>query len=762
MTLTKQSPRARRAPFYASLTVIAASLALAGCNGGDDDSSSPPSGGDTPPAQSQTMQGVVTGSNYTPGSTTNPNIDAAYFANAKVCIDANTNGKCDPDENPVTTDRNGAFSLKATSVSPLLADVGTDATNSASGMNVAKRMALRISAQQIQEQGAGKIVISPMSSEIQRMVEDDNSDYATEKVKLAARLNVQPADVIVDVHGAQGATRTSLLFETNHLGNRYTYATTKLDRGDLYPDALAVPGGNPELTNKINVTPETASTPETRKPITFVQAQQAAFNVEGIPRYDHLFVLFLENKGSNTILNQPYAPKIAKYLKDNNQLSNYFSTGQPSEPNYTAVGGGDDFGITDDSQWNCSATGANATKDPLPTRDKPGLASSPFNASTNCGGGTNHNITAPNLFTALENAGMNWRVYNETMNAGQDPRTDSVGDSAVTGDDNAYPNGIGNDPTPIPSGGTAVLAGNMYRTKHHPAMPYQDARLLPDFFYSNRTLGGGQFDANMKNGTKYAVPANYEVDQFGKDLESGDVGTLNFLIPDQCDDMHGTGVNTTGGTPITDCGGAAIITRGDNYVDYIIKKIQASALWKNTQQRSAIVIMFDEATASSGFNSCCGWNVSNSTVSQPLKENPDGTFTPDTSIVNYTEGNHGHGNSIFLIVNNQPNAPKGVVDSDAYSHFSFVRTMQDMFQLADPAIDSSYMNRSKYTEKFIAEHLQMLPEYANSGDTHFDSVRPMNHAFVIPSAYRQKQSTDAATAPQVGADKTQVSVWAVK
>ena len=85
-----------------------------------------------------------------------------------------------------------------------------------------------------------------------------------------------------------------------------------------------------------------------------------------------------------------------------------------------------------------------------------------------------------------------------------------------------------------------------------------------------------------------------------------------------------------------------------------------------------------------------------------------------------------------------------------------------MALLADPAVDGSYMNRSKYTEKFIAEHLQDLPEYANSGDTHFDGVRPMNHAYTIPSNYRQKQSTDAALPPQTGPDKTQFSVWAVK
>ena len=66
-----------------------------------------------------------------------------------------------------------------------------------------------------------------------------------------------------------------------------------------------------------------------------------------------------------------------------------------------------------------------------------------------------------------------------------------------------------------------------------------------------------------------------------------------------------------------------------------------------------------------------------------------------------------------------------------------------MFQLADPAVDGSYMNRSKYTEHFIAANILNLPEYAGSADTHFDSVRPINHAYVIaPATYAQKQSAD--------------------
>jgi hypothetical protein len=156
--------------------------------------------------------------------------------------------------------------------------------------------------------------------------------------------------------------------------------------------------------------------------------------------------------------------------------------------------------------------------------------------------------------------------------------------------------------------------------------------------------------------------------------------------------------------------------------------------------------------------------VANSTVAKPLKRNADGTWSPDSSVVNYTKGNRGHGESIFGVLTNQANAPKGQSDSDAYSHFSFVRTLQDMFGLADPKSDASYMNRTKYTERFIAQNILNLPEYAGSADTHFDAVRPMNHAYVIPATYKQKQSTDIdpSIPAQVGPDASQVNLWALK
>ena len=182
-----------------------------------------------------------------------------------------------------------------------------------------------------------------------------------------------------------------------------------------------------------------------------------------------------------------------------------------------------------------------------------------------------------------------------------------------------------------------------------------------------------------------------------------------------------------------------------------MKKIQASPVWQNQQKKVAIVLMFDEGNATTDLNSCCGWKAGKTAADAPLVQTGS-TFSPDTSVVQYATGNQGHGKSIFVVLTNQPSAPKGIVDNDVYSHFSFVRTLQDMFLLSDPAKDGSYMNRSKYTEKFIAQNILNLPEFAGSADTHFDSVRPMNHGYVIPAGYTQKTTDDDTQPPQVGPD----------
>jgi len=705
-------------------------------------------------AQAQTastVRGVVAGTFFTPpaGSVAGTTVASAYQG-ATVCFDTNNNGVCDAGEPSTTSAADGTFTLATRALAPLVAQISTQATNG--GNAVTQRNVLRVAAEQISAATVNpalpaSVAVTPLSTEIARSMEADGLTFAAARLKLATRLGVTTAQATSDTNKiAAGAARTAVLTESVILTNRFGLAARMVDRGDV---------------------------------AAIKTAQQAAMNVEGIPRYDHVFIVMLENKATSSIKGSAFAPKINAYLNANNQFTSYFATGNPSEPNYTALGGGDDFGITDDSQWNCDATGANAVQDlPVPDKTQPGLASSPFAATCTQSAGVAHNIVGrPNLFNALTANGMSWRTYSESMNPGQDVRTDSVADAAVLAADDVYPPGtLAGNTTQV--GNAALILpfpAGAYKTKHHPGMAYQNVRSAPEFKTSNRTLGGGQWDAALKNSSAYAIPAGYDFDQFGTDLQTGDIGNINFVVPDQCDDMHGISVSgTLNGvkTTASDCSSVAnnvavatggnIIARGDHYVDYLVRKIEASPIWKNDSKRVAIVLMFDEGSATSGFNSCCGWNPGNSTVAQPLKQNPDGTFSVDTSVNNYFKGNRGHGQSVFGVITNQPNAPKQVQDSDVYSHFAFVRTLQDMFQLADPAVPGSYMNRSKYTEAFVSANILNLPEYAGSADTHFDSVRPMNHGYVIPATYVQKQSADRTTTPQVGPDASQTNVWALK
>ena len=790
----------RRAAYV--LTPVTLACALAAC-GGD-------SGSSVPTVTNTTYTGKVVASAFQSSVSGDPTLKAGYYQGATVFLDTNGNGVKDAGEPSTTTDATGAFTLTADArlSGQIVADIPTTATNTAAAAAVPAHLILRASVLQIADQGKTAIVISPLSSEVQRLVEANTSDYATEKANLATRLTgpafnkgtatVTAADVLADANTLTGAEQYAVLYEDNALANRYTYATAKLDRGDKYPDALAVAGGDPRLNGVAGISAGENIPADTRTPITFAQSQQAAFNIEGVPAYDNIFIIMEENKSTDAILgNTTYAPYVNQLLSKYNQLTTYYSTGNPSEPNYTALGGADDWGITDDNWFGCGAIPgtANAPTDvafaggtasdgqplvatgALPPQDSAHLAGFSTTAGAACSttptSGTNHNAQGDNLFTLVAKAGLTIRTYSESMNPGQDPRSDSVADAAVA---DTY-----NQTDPADPAGTAAVVGTtnfavvggLYKVKHGPSIAYQAARNLPDFHANNRTIFGTQYTAaDWAKATAYTVPTGWNADQFGTDLAAGDVGNVNFIVPDQCDDMHGVGTDVS--CADNNNGQTIGIKRADIYLNKVVTAIQNSPLYKNKNKRVAIVVMFDEGEGTSFGSSCCGWNAGGlNGGAHPVTVSASGVATAASAPTNYTNGNNGHGNSIFAVITNQQDvgtATKGVKDSDSYSHFSFVRTLQDMFQLADPAVDASYLNRAKYTEAFVAANITALPEFAGSADTHFDSVRPINHAYVIPAGYKQKLdplgivAVGAASAVplQTGADANQTNVWSLK
>ncbi|WP_066738647.1 alkaline phosphatase family protein [Cupriavidus sp. D384] len=718
------------------LTALAAAALLTACGG--DDTTTTATGTTGNGGTTQTVSGVVagaavknptgvanssaTGVDYAK-STTGDNVDQAFvpvtYANATVCADTNSNGLCDTGEAATRTDANGRFTL-ATPAASLVAVVGTDASfvdPVAGNTKVASKMILRSAAEQA---AAGTdVVISPLSTEAVRLTESESMKFADAKAAIAGRLSFTGgtadvainADDVVALPGslASAAATKALLVEDNTLAARYTQATTILDRGYASDSAA--------------------------DPVTSLKAaQDAAFNPEGIPRYDHLFVVIFENHSNQTIDNAAY-PNFYKYLHtEGNKAANYFSTGNPSEPNYISLASADDWGVADDNAWNC-----------LPAGDTANQPTDVYVPVTACNADTKvHNLKGRrNMFTALYKAGMAARVYSESMNPGQDPRKDGVANASITG------------PNPT-SGASETMPAGLYKTKHHPAVNFDDVRNRPDFFKNlNRTVSGGQWDASI---VSYAAANSitWNTHQFEDDLKSGDIGALNYIVPDQCDDIHGVGTCSS-----------TNIARGDAYAKYLVDQIQASPVWKNTSRRSAIVMLFDEGSSFFGSSSCCGWNVGGAATSgAPLGEGIT------TAVPRYNGGNKGDGPTIFALLTNQPGAPKQIVDSDAYSHFSFVRTMQDMFGLADPAVPTSYMNRSKYTEQYIADNLANLAEYSGSANTHFDSVRPMNHKYVVKAGDLQSGgsvaggsgsgSVGSGNNTATGPDATQTNIWAIK
>lgn len=137
--------------------LVAASMSA--CGGSDSSSNA-----------SASTSGVVTGS---------------YFEHAKVCIDANNNGKCDSGETSTYTDANGAYTLSGTGA--VTVEIGTDAfrNDPAKGTHTAITQPLVFRAP-----AGANAVISAISTELAALMDSNGGDLGAAKTALAARLGV--------------------------------------------------------------------------------------------------------------------------------------------------------------------------------------------------------------------------------------------------------------------------------------------------------------------------------------------------------------------------------------------------------------------------------------------------------------------------------------------------------------------------------------------------------------------------------------------
>ncbi|WP_316898222.1 acid phosphatase [Ralstonia edaphi] len=149
--------------------LVAASMSA--CGGSDSSSNA-----------SASTSGVVTGS---------------YFENAKVCIDANNNGKCDAGETSTRTAKDGTYTLSGTG--PVTVEIGTDAfrNDPDTGAHTAITQPLVFRAP-----AGANAVVSAISTELAVLMDSNGGDLNAAKTALAARLGVT-VDKLLEDHNKE-------------------------------------------------------------------------------------------------------------------------------------------------------------------------------------------------------------------------------------------------------------------------------------------------------------------------------------------------------------------------------------------------------------------------------------------------------------------------------------------------------------------------------------------------------------------------------
>jgi hypothetical protein len=68
---------------------------------------------------------------------------------------------------------------------------------------------------------------------------------------------------------------------------------------------------------------------------------------------DHVFMVYMENKGYGDIVGSPNAPYLNSLIANYAVASNYYALTHPSDPNYYPILGGSDFGVNYNCPANC-------------------------------------------------------------------------------------------------------------------------------------------------------------------------------------------------------------------------------------------------------------------------------------------------------------------------------------------------------------------------------------------------------------------------
>jgi hypothetical protein len=398
--------------------------------------------------------------------------------------------------------------------------------------------------------------------------------------------------------------------------------------------------------------------------VTTVRAQDRDV-AKSIPHLDHVFVIMMENHGYQQVIGNPNEPYLNSLIASGkaNLATNYFAIGHPSLTNYLEIVGGSNFGVRSDNapNWGNTSCSPNIVSG-IVNADSAGTPPSgvQIETSTVCpiaGTGKdadtpavdNWNEITPGVFNYLADidgvksvpaastvgqsiadqlvgAGLSWKSYQEDLPLGP-----------VFGVN--FSNGTASNLTDFTNLAPLTSANivQAYAVKHNP-------------FAYFKSVQEGQRDNSLNN----IVGFDGQRGLFA-DLASGNVPSLAFIAPSQCNDQHGRGNGdafcafdpgvTSGSTVGTQAGlNPGLIQQGDVTIQRLVESVKASPAWPDG--RNAIVIVWDE-------NDYSG-----------ISATPNGLFPPQNQ------------NQVVLTVETNRDNERGVQSGKYYNSFSLLKSIE--------------------------------------------------------------------------------------
>jgi hypothetical protein len=330
---------------------------------------------------------------------------------------------------------------------------------------------------------------------------------------------------------------------------------------------------------------------------TFAAEGTAPVAPGAVPKFDHVFVIMMENHLRSEIIGNVNAPFMTKEAAEASQSFAYYGVAHPSLVNYLELVGGSNFGITNDDPLNwvkagacvdnqsangCGTSAVNpiskagkdvATPETAPSGGCNGQISFTGAAVTqNCAIRSYASITytPKSIAHQLVAKKLTWRDYQESL-----PTTGSRVDGVYYSDgtfSNLSPKSFFKNNTPTP------VISQLYVTDHNPFVFFSD----------------------IQSGTNPDLSESEVVDFDGKgglyeNLATGSVPNLSFIVPNKCHDIH-----TVSGQSNTCSDQQPDIRLSDAVVQKIVTAIKASPVW--AKGTNAIVILFDENDYSNNKN----------------------------------------------------------------------------------------------------------------------------------------------------------------